>query len=215
MISFSPRSVTKDLLAGLPERSRAVIIGRFGLDKAGESKTLEAIGAQYGITRERVRQIENHGLNSIRASEAYDRYQSALTELRSAFEDLGGILTESHALEVLPKSKNDKNYVHFLMVVGDPFTLSREDTAFNRRWYTDEALALKVQDALETLHEAVDPDHLIPEEEFFTKFNSCLTQSGVKAPQDEKVLTRWLNLSKRIARNPLGEWGKLIHRTYA
>jgi len=84
MITFSPRAITKDLLATLPERSRAVLIGRFGLEKTGDSKTLEAIGAQYGITRERVRQIENHGISSIRASEAYTSYQDAVQELAAA-----------------------------------------------------------------------------------------------------------------------------------
>ncbi len=208
MISFSPRAVTKELLATLPERSRAVLVGRFGLDKAGDSKTLEAIGAQYGITRERVRQIENHGIAAIRGSDAYRAYEAALEELRKAFEKLGSIITEDQALAEIPKGKADKNFVQFLMVVGDPFTVLREDESFNRRWHTDDDLSGKVHEALEALHEAVDPEHLVPEEEFFNRFNSCLVQSGVKKPQNKDLMTRWLALSKKVARNPLGEWGK-------
>jgi RNA polymerase primary sigma factor len=40
----------------LPERERRVIELRFGFD--GESRSLEAIGKELGITRERVRQLE-------------------------------------------------------------------------------------------------------------------------------------------------------------
>src|SRR3989344_6609611 len=44
MLSFQPKSVTKDLLASLPERSRKVLTDRFGLSAKGESRTLDAIG---------------------------------------------------------------------------------------------------------------------------------------------------------------------------
>jgi RNA polymerase primary sigma factor len=43
-------------VAGLPERERRVVELRFGFD--GESLTLEAIGRELGLTRERVRQLE-------------------------------------------------------------------------------------------------------------------------------------------------------------
>lgn len=46
------------------ERDRAVIVSRFGLD--GKRKTLEEIGQELGITRERVRQIEKAALLRIR-----------------------------------------------------------------------------------------------------------------------------------------------------
>ena len=43
-------------VAALPERERRVVELRFGFD--GESLTLEAIGRELGLTRERVRQLE-------------------------------------------------------------------------------------------------------------------------------------------------------------
>ena len=47
-------------VAQLPERERLVLEKRFGLD--GESRTLEEIGGVVGVTRERVRQLEQQGL---------------------------------------------------------------------------------------------------------------------------------------------------------
>jgi len=208
MTSFSPKSVTKDLLQAVPERSRAVLIGRYGLDKNGETKTLEAIGAQYGITRERVRQIENHGLAAIRGSEAYKKHEEAFGELAEDIRGLGSIVSEDVILDELAKAKGDKNSLHFLLVVGSPFTQQKEDTEFTRRWAVDADLASKVHSALETLHDAVDPEHLISEEDFYNQFTTCLAASGVKKAQPKEVLDRWLGLSKRIGRNPLGEWGR-------
>ncbi|HNV26882.1 MAG TPA: sigma-70 family RNA polymerase sigma factor [Nitrospira sp.] len=49
----------------LPEKERTVILARFGLDGA-ESRTLEEIGHQMGLTRERVRQIETAALARLR-----------------------------------------------------------------------------------------------------------------------------------------------------
>jgi RNA polymerase primary sigma factor/RNA polymerase nonessential primary-like sigma factor len=49
----------------LPEKERTVIVARFGLD-GGEAQTLEEIGRDLGLTRERVRQIENAALVRLR-----------------------------------------------------------------------------------------------------------------------------------------------------
>jgi RNA polymerase primary sigma factor len=52
-------------LAELPERERRVLELRFGLD--GDPQTLEAIGKELGVTRERVRQLETDALARLEA----------------------------------------------------------------------------------------------------------------------------------------------------
>ncbi len=54
-----------DLLQSLDERERDVLELRFGL-KDGRSYTLEEVGEMFGITRERVRQIESKALRKLR-----------------------------------------------------------------------------------------------------------------------------------------------------
>src|SRR5215510_7547824 len=49
----------------LPEKEQTVIVSRFGLD-GGEARTLEEIGREMGLTRERVRQIEMAALSRLR-----------------------------------------------------------------------------------------------------------------------------------------------------
>jgi len=61
--------ITDELLGALPKRAKEVLERRFGIGKARERKTLESIGTSYGITRERVRQIEAYGLKKLRSNE--------------------------------------------------------------------------------------------------------------------------------------------------
>ena len=50
----------------LDEREQKIIIGRFGLDHAREPLTLKEVGAELGVTKERIRQIEARALNKLR-----------------------------------------------------------------------------------------------------------------------------------------------------
>jgi RNA polymerase primary sigma factor len=56
----------KRMLKLLSERERFVICERFGLNADESERTLEAIGAELNLTRERVRQIEAAGLRKLR-----------------------------------------------------------------------------------------------------------------------------------------------------
>ena len=54
-----------DVLLTLTEREEQVLRHRFGLDD-GSSKTLEEVGQMFGVTRERIRQIEAKALRKLR-----------------------------------------------------------------------------------------------------------------------------------------------------
>lgn len=60
------REHINQILTGLSERERAVVRLRYGLDD-GRARTLEEVGAVFGVTRERIRQIENRTLSKLRA----------------------------------------------------------------------------------------------------------------------------------------------------
>jgi RNA polymerase primary sigma factor len=56
-----------DLLSKLDERERKIINARFGLD-GSDPITLEEVGDKFGVTRERIRQLQNIALNKMRRS---------------------------------------------------------------------------------------------------------------------------------------------------
>jgi len=208
MLSFSPKNITKELLNELPDRSKRVLSDRFGLSGKGESRTLDSIGKEYGITRERIRQIENHGLVSVRESRAYEIHAEHLNDLKDAIHELGGVVAENTLLESLSKSDADKNHIVFLLTVGHHFDDRRESADFRSRWHVDQQLADSVESALSSLYESLEPNKLITEDEFIDLFAKFLKQEGVKNKSAD-VLSRWLHISKRIGKNPLGEWGRV------
>ena len=54
-----------EALDKLSERERRIIVLRFGLED-GKFRTLEEVGREFGITRERIRQIEAKALRKLR-----------------------------------------------------------------------------------------------------------------------------------------------------
>ena len=60
------QQLVRDVLATLPPRQRVVLELRFGFSGDGEELTLDAIGERLGITRERVRQLEQTALSRLR-----------------------------------------------------------------------------------------------------------------------------------------------------
>jgi RNA polymerase sigma factor (sigma-70 family) len=60
------RSSLAKILDKLDERERSIIVSRFGLAEAGEPQTLEEVGHQLGVTKERIRQLEVRAMGKLR-----------------------------------------------------------------------------------------------------------------------------------------------------
>ena len=56
----------RTILNQLSQKERDVLILRYGLDNNGVKKTLDEIGSQYGVSRERIRQIENRAISKLK-----------------------------------------------------------------------------------------------------------------------------------------------------
>ena len=204
---FKPKAIVRKLLSALPERSRSVLESRFGLGQNPERVTLESIGKRYGITRERVRQIENHALAQLKKSPAFAEAEGAFRELERIIDSLGGIVCEDDLLSFITKDKSMQNHIYFLLVLGDPFKYRKEDDEVNRCWYVDPQLAAKVETALKHLYEGLSDEDLIPEGEMIDRFLKELQDINDKHRNSE-VVKRWLSISKQVGKNPLGEWGQ-------
>lgn len=65
LLKNTDTQLLREVLATLKPREREILVKRFGLDD-GEPQRLEAVGKGFGITRERVRQIQDQALSKLR-----------------------------------------------------------------------------------------------------------------------------------------------------
>ncbi len=161
--NFKPKQTVKKLLSVLPERARDVLINRYGLGASREKMTLDAIGKLYGITRERVRQIENYAINNIRKSDAYKSEKATFADLEEILHSHGGVVVEEDFLSQIAKDEANQNLIHFLLTVGETFKKRKEDDHFKHRWHVNDELAGKIEDSLKKLYEGLSDEDLLPE----------------------------------------------------
>ena len=70
----------KEALGELSEREQQVVRLRFGLDGTGQARTLEEVGREFGVTRERIRQIESKTLAKLRHPQRSQKLRDYLEE---------------------------------------------------------------------------------------------------------------------------------------
>ena len=206
-LSFKPKEATRRLLSILTKRGTDVLASRYGLGPKAVRLTLDAIGKKYNITRERVRQIENHSVAAIRKSKVYKDSEPIFTELKEVILSLGGLVAEKDLLNHFSKDLSTQNHFHFLLVIGEEFKREKEDEEFKHRWHVDAELSEKIKNALRKLYSKLSDDELVVEGDLIGSFLEEVKDLNEKYKNDE-VIKRWLSISHKIGKNPLGEWGR-------
>src|SRR5258706_16195454 len=87
------------LTKGLSPKTKDIFNRRFGI-KSGEAETLESIGKSLGITRERVRQIEEAGFTYVRKNSQED-LNAVFAAFDKYFQEKGGFKHEEVVLSDL------------------------------------------------------------------------------------------------------------------
>ncbi len=198
------------LVKGLSPRNRDIISRRFGL-KTGKKETLESIGKSYGITRERVRQIEEFSLAQLAKASPnvpdVDKYVSLAKDMLSGN---GGVMKEADLFKAF--SGNDKeNVVNSSLVFvltlagqngsGNGPVRFGENESFNSFWAIDkqgaDSFKTNVGDLVRTLGKNQSP---VAE----AQLSSFAEKNGVGNSRDINV---FLTVSKELGRNVFGEVG--------
>lgn len=128
----------------LPSRNKEVIVRRFGLRAAGGEprqgragkETLEEIGRDFGITRERVRQIEEDGLRRLEQKIDEPICASVYRDFSGYFKKCGSLKREDLLLNDLGGQKFS-NHVYFLLTIGKLFQRYGETPDFHAFWAAD------------------------------------------------------------------------------
>ncbi|MBP6949107.1 MAG: hypothetical protein KBC41_03990 [Candidatus Pacebacteria bacterium] len=206
-ITFKPKAISKRLLTTLNPRTREIVVNRYGLEKESRM-TLEAIGKTYDITRERVRQIENFALASIKKSKEYKESSFIFDELRTIIKELGSVVSEDHLMHHISKDPVIQNHINLYLALGEDFEKHKEDDNFKSHFSTDAKTAKHVREALNKLYSSISQEDLVAEEEVFNRFMGHLTELVSEYKDNKEIIYRYLALSKVVGKNQLSEWGR-------
>jgi hypothetical protein len=204
------KGVVGELVSVLSTRNRDVISRRFGL-KTGKRETLESIGKSYGITRERVRQIEEVSLKQIKdnlGSGLNTKIKPFVNLAESILEQAGGVLKEDALFEKFSGSGDSTSgnaaLVFFLTLDGE-FKKFSETNDFHTFWGLSgqhaESFNKSISSFVSALGKAKSPIAETTVVDFYKK-----SGASVKELTNAAVAS-YLLISKNIAKNAFGQVG--------
>ncbi len=130
-------ALSKNILKELPDRPKDVLEKRFGLDKGSVPKlkrTLDSIGREYDVTRERIRQIEKEGFLSAKKI-ANKKYKNAFPVFDKKIEEFGSLKKENKLVEELSSgNEEERNYILFLLNLDSKLKRFKETEEFYSFW---------------------------------------------------------------------------------
>jgi hypothetical protein len=186
------KKICQDLISGLKEREREVILRRFGLG-GRERETLQSIGNDLGITRERVRQIEEVALKKIKPK--LKDHRRLFDGFLSYFGKFGNARREEKVLEEL--GGEEKNELVFLLSLDGRFLRANENNDFHSFWAIGEESLKKVREILKTIAGKLEKEKRL----------MSLKEIAGELKIKEKILEGFLEISKRILKNEKGLYG--------
>lgn len=203
----STSKIINSALNGLSPRQKEVLEGRFGL-KSGEGETLAAIGDRMGITRERVRQIENAALAIAKTNISKDGETVAmLAKVKQYIAEKGGVAKKDDVVkytDAIAKGIGE-NQIDFLSEASATFSVYREDEDYHPFYYVSDKDLKNAQafvggwtNSLKSRKEAA-----LPETAYRAEFVSFSKAKAI----DSRVADNYLAITKQIHMNRYGDVG--------
>lgn len=194
---FNYQKICRELLKDLPQRQREVVSRRFALAEGSvKRETLESIGKSFGITRERVRQIEEEGLEKIKPKVA--QYPKVFQYFSQELKRYGGLRKEEILLADLG-GKKQKAQVYFLLKISGKFERFSENEDFYSFWAIDKSSLETAKNIINTLFAKL--------KEIGSPLSLKDLSSFVEKRELSSYLATYLEVSKKFLRNNEGLYG--------
>lgn len=193
MPNFNYQKICQDLVSDLSSRQKDVILERFGLN-GGQRKTLEAVGDGFGVTRERVRQIQDGALEEIKSKAG--EYKAIFQNFKKYFQNAGDLRREDILLKELGQEKW-QNQVYFLLTLNNGFIRFGANRDFHPLWAAGEASLDKARETISSLYQKLEE----------IKVPLSLKELAKFASQNTAILGSYLEVSKKIQKNNEGVFG--------
>ncbi len=127
----------EELLNKLNERQRLVVSVRYGLDN-GKSRTLEFIGNKLGVSRERIRQIEQGAIALLKKSKKSQELNKILSFVEEELFKRGGFLDKGTFKEIIFNGELNqelRNKLAFLLSSSSMLKYQKDTVPFQGIWY--------------------------------------------------------------------------------
>lgn len=201
---LSVKPLIERALGVLSERNGAIVAARHGIGNNGQGRTLESIGHDYNITRERVRQIEEASYAKIRNTGEYESLADARRKVADFLEDHCGVCTEEHVLHSLATAAQ-RPHLAFLLALDEDFAKIKESDEWRQSWARHHEHAEAAKDALTNVAGMLEQKKTPVEEgELFELLEKANTK-GLTLRRD--TVQHLLTVSKRIERGAYDKWG--------
>ncbi len=148
--------LVENLLNEFTPKQRRVVVGRFGL-KNGERATLQSIGDELKITRERVRQIEEQAIKKL-AKRVKEEAAGIVDYAKKHLASVGGVKRDDsfmedliHGLDIGGDVKHADPKLRFILLVAGVPSYSKNDDDMYGFWFSDEKAKDKFLDFIKTV----------------------------------------------------------------
>lgn len=188
------KEICNNILSTLPQRQRQVLERRFGLVGA-QRETLQKIGDGFGVTRERVRQVESEAFSKLRQQEGDKNLKRVFIQFVQYLKAQGGLKREDILLAELGND-GSANHVLFLFTLGADFHRISEDNIVYSFWTTTPDISDKAKMLVVGVAKKL------------RKIAKPLTSDKVLSGSENKtLLLRAIEIAKEIEEGPLGDIG--------
>ncbi len=208
---FNPVMTVAFIVQDLPPRPLEVVKERFGLE-GGSRKTLQEIGQKFGVTRERIRQIENQAKEMLRKKIQEEEAAKETQFIRRAFEEVGGISSLDFILEKLlgPEKTNTvkATSTSFLLEVGDDFIKFPADQEVRSGYTLHKEYINQAKEIIFFITKLLKKEKKpLLEEELISRVKKEFSARSYLCQLSDDALRAILDLSEGIALSNFGEWG--------
>lgn len=199
---FSYKTTLEHLLERLPLRSREIVKLRFGV-KDGKVRTLEEIGKQYGITRERVRQVVGSALSLIASHKEYPEIIEITERIHAVLEEKSGVMKAEQLIEKLAgKEKSEQGALSVFLESLPACGTEKEDDSREEVCFLNGFLFAEWKEIHDTVVAILqDSKEALSLEELYGRF-----AKQVEGFSKDRLL-HFLLISKCIQQNVFGKWG--------
>ena len=186
MSQFNYSKICEDIFEILPNRQKEILERRFGI-LTGEKETLDSIGKDFNLTRERIRQIEKESFAKMEKEKEKRELKKVFFYFEEYLKENGGLKREDVLLNDLGRDKFNK-HIYFLLTFADDFFRIPEDNEFYSFWTVEKEVSPKVESILKSILKK------------FEEINKLLSEDEIlkKAKQEPKILHSLLEIAKKI-----------------